>query len=65
MIIFCCNVDRRDVEIGSMVAAYDIGAIPVNGFLVFDFKKDTRNKSAAADDKPPHAVDVFVTLFFP
>ena len=45
-----------------MVTHDDIGSAPVDRHFVGGFKSYTRNKSAAADNKPAHPVDVFKTF---
>jgi hypothetical protein len=64
MVVSCGKIDSRNIEVGSVVTAYNVSAAPVDGLLKFGFEKYTRYKGAAPDDPPPQPVDIFIAFLF-
>jgi len=64
MVVFRRDADGRYIQIGCMVAAYNISALPVNRFFIIDIEKYARDKGTENNYEPPEPVDVLISAWF-
>jgi hypothetical protein len=61
MVIFCCQVNRRNIKVRGMVTHNNISSLPVYRCFIINVKKYSGNNGAAKNDKPPYAIDMLKT----
>jgi len=57
------HTDRRNIQVGGMIAANDVGAFPVDRHFIFYSEPYSRYGAAEVNDQPPELVYVFISRF--